>query len=221
MMSEGEFVVSMSMHDNLMIMFLILMLQELAELTERFRTVAAMVGKFWDGYGWTPVPIIGRRQQTNIISQEFSHALLTRRELVDLVSRILQIRTSRTTSTLEMLDGAGRRSKSHLATNNARNVPRTTVVVLHDLPTTRAAVVDLHRHVHVQFIVWIRRKLLETLKRRHSTRGLRSRSPPVVADTILTARTAVAFPPLTLTEFLGGAEHSTTHALATHSCLKS
>lgn len=63
----------MSKHHNLMIVFLILLLQELAELTERFRTFAAMVlGKVWDG--WTPVP---DGQQKNI-SQEFSQVLLTR-----------------------------------------------------------------------------------------------------------------------------------------------
>jgi hypothetical protein len=56
----------MSKHDNFMIVFLIFMLQELAELTERFRTFAAMVRKVWDG--WTPIPDGQQEHQSGIFA---------------------------------------------------------------------------------------------------------------------------------------------------------
>jgi hypothetical protein len=128
--------ISISDHEStISTVFLILVLQKLAQLSEGFDTIRALVWKI--RYGPAVVVVVSIRKQWSI-RNELAHPRLARGKLVNIFPGIVLSEAASAKSTLDVLDGIGTRAKPGISTNRARYILWT-----------------MNLHVHVHFILRI------------------------------------------------------------------
>jgi hypothetical protein len=183
--------ISISNHElTISIVFLILVLQKLAQMSEGLDTIRALVWKI--GYGPAVVSISIRKHWS--ICNEMAHPRLARGKLVNIFPGIVLSKAACAISTLDVLDGIGTRAKPGISTNRARYILGT-----------------MNLHVHVHFILRIEFSVALVTTKGHMWTG----GSPIL-DTASASGTAIALDPLVPAELATGLVVTTSGARSAH-----
>ena len=153
-------------------MLVVLVLQELTELTKGLVAIGALVGKIWNNSAVIAVFTATIREARSITDVAI-HGLLAFGKLVNLSASVIFSETARAITRLDVLHSIRARTKSLFATDWTSHVART-----------------VNLKVHVEFILSIKASIAG------AAAGIANNS----FDAIAAARVSVAFHPLVATE---------------------
>jgi len=114
------------------VMFIVLMLQKLAELPKRLGAFRAMIRQIRHAAATVPISVLKHRCLRHVLS----HRPLRIRELINLIPGVVHSKTSPAMTRFYVRDGISARSKANLATNRTGNVSG-----------------PMYLHVHIQLVL--------------------------------------------------------------------
>jgi hypothetical protein len=181
--------------------FLILVLQKLAQMSEGFAAIRALVWQV--GYDSTIVAASIRKHW--LIRNEVAHPRLARGKLVNILPGIVSSKAACAMSTLDVLDGIGTRAKPGISTNRARDILWT---------------MNLHVHVHFILRIEFSLALVTTIRVGHNMWTdaicLVRRRGSHILDTVFAFGPAIALHPLIPAELTTGLVITTIGARSAH-----
>jgi len=175
-------------------MFLIFMLHQLAQVSERLRALIALVRILRDPLITSPIRQKGRAIEVLL------HTSLCLGILVNLLPSIIAPLATRTETALHVLNCVRRRAKTNFPTNGACDVTRTMNLLMHIKLILRVEVSVTHN----------------ASKGRIGRLGVIARRILRPIDTILATRVAVALPPLVAVKTAIRAPISTVGTVPSH-----